>query len=153
MAAGTVPGIVKEPTIEDLYIWAEMGILTAAQLEMINYITRAGLRTKTQTRKAKRLRLKRKRKLKRKRPRRNKNQHKLPSEIKSIKVDVNNVSKWIAEVSFTFPTIKPIRSDDRGTLRFILKKGTVIRFVRVKRGTFSVISLVFGTGYRVWSQF
>lgn len=77
----------------------------------------------------------------------------IPETIREIYKDVSNVSEWIRAVSFKFPTRQPKDSDARGTLTFHLKKGSLIRFVRVKRGTFSVIADYYGTGYRLWSQF
>lgn len=67
-------------------------------------------------------------------------------------------SEWIEKISFTFYRVQRRTSNDRGIMRFHLKKGGTISKVRVKRGTFSVIALwsagtKLGVGYRYWSQF
>lgn len=79
-------------------------------------------------------------------------------KIKRISARVGSYSKWIERITFEFPERQSITSDGKGTMKFWLKSGTVIRKVRVKRGTFSVIAMwslgsSFGTGYRYWSQF
>lgn len=74
-------------------------------------------------------------------------------KIKEISVNVRRVSAWVSRIRFVFPEKRDIDSDEKGSIYFYLKNGGVIRFKRVKRGTFSVISQVFGTGYRIWSQF
>ena len=95
-----------------------------------------------------------KRKFKKKKQKKNRKQkEKLPQKIKMIWVKTYDVSDWIAKITFTFPIKKDLESDDKGTIMFHLKKGGTIRFVRVKRGTFSVIALAYGTGFRLWSQF
>ncbi len=153
----TLPSILENPntltgdeTLEELFRLALAGKLGTELANYVLSITRSAVRTRTKTQKAARERMKRKRRLKRKKKKKKKPQKRM---IRTITVDTNDVSEWIASVSFTFPTKKDIDSDDKGTMIFKIKGGGMVRFVRVKRGTFSVISQVYGTGYRVWSQF
>ncbi len=85
--------------------------------------------------------------------RKKKKNKKIPQRFITASIDVSIQSEWIRKLTFRYPNRKDINSDDKGTLIFSLKKGGEIRFVRVNRGTFSVIALAVGTGYRLWSQF
>lgn len=155
---GTNPYVIPHgwttKEIDEMITNVGLGLLSGEYLkELLRSLskTRTSTRTKTKKRAAKK-RKKTKKKWKKKGGQKKKKK-KNPKYIKMITVDVNNVSRWIARVEFFFPVRKPLESDDKGTMIFHLKKGGNIKFVRVKRGTFSVISQVYGTGYRVWSQF
>lgn len=139
------------PSLETLLEQLSKGMIVGRLADLLKSLINNATRTKNaeggeeeQQKKRKRRRRKKKRK---------QNKKKRPKKIKMAWIDTTSVSKWIAKLTFEFPVQKDIESDDRGTLRVHIKGGGVIKFVRVKRGTFSVISSVYGTGYRIWSQF
>lgn len=139
------------PSLETLLEQLSKGMIVGRLADLLKSLVNNATRTKNaedgeeeQQKKRKRRRRKKKRK---------QNKKKRPKKIKMAWIDTTSVSKWIAKLTFEFPVQKDIESDDRGTLRVHIKGGGVIKFVRVKRGTFSVISSVYGTGYRIWSQF
>lgn len=139
----------KIPSLDLAALIAGTGIATQEQIDtIVQTISRTKTQTKEKKRKKRKLRARRKSK-KRRNP---------PKTIRVIKVDVSRNSRWIKSLEFRFPTQQPISSDKKGSLTFFLKKGGVIKKVRVNRGTFSTIvmwslGLSKGVGYRYWSQF
>lgn len=137
------------PSLEELYEQYKKGLIAGRLADLIRDLINSISITRTKTINAKGGKWKWR---KPKWPKEAKGRKK-PKKIREAWVDTTPVSNWISKVTFRFPVAKDINSDDRGTLTVHIKKGGTIRFVRVKRGTFSVISLVYGTGFRIWSQF